>query len=209
MNKKITMPYGFFIAIEGIDGSGKTTLANKLGEKLSNDYKVFVTKEPSDSEYGKQLREAFEKERLSVSDELDLFIKDRELHTENTIKPLLKDGYIVITDRYYFSNIAYQGAYGISVEKIKAMNKKFPLPDLVLYLILDIDTALKRIDIARGNTNKVETKQNILKVKSIYDTLEKEYNNIFKQVDTNKPEKDVLKQAFDTIIEAIKIKYSE
>ncbi len=184
MNDKIKIPGGLFVALEGIDGTGKTTLISMLDKSLAEVFDVLITKEPSDTVYGKKLRESFDKGRLSPEEELELFVKDREEHIKNIVMPNLKQNRIVITDRYFFSNIAYQGAYGVDIETIKKANKHFPLPDIVIFLHLDVETALNRIGNKRGNTNIVEKKENILKVKNIYSALEKEYKNIFKRVES-------------------------
>jgi dTMP kinase len=207
MQNPIKIPNGFFVVLEGIDGSGKTTVGKLIEDKLSLFFQVLLTKEPSDSIYGKKLREAFEKKRLSPDEELDLFVKDRELHIEEVVKPYLKKEYIVITDRYFFSNIAYQGAYGVPVEKVKERNSHFPLPDMVLYFDIDIDTAISRINKARGNANKVETKENISEVESIYSTIEKEYN-IFHRIDANQKIENVANQSINAILNNLITKYN-
>lgn len=206
--KKINIDGGFFVAVEGIDGTGKTTLTGSLDWLLSEYFNVHITKEPSDTGYGKILRESFENGRLSPDEELDLFVKDRENHIKDVINPFLNKGYITITDRYFFSNIAYQGAYGIPVENVKRRNNDFPLPDIVLYIDLDINTALERISISRGLTNKVETENNITKVKKIFEDLKSEYA-MFKTIDGNMNRYDIDRQAIRFILEGIKVKYSQ
>jgi dTMP kinase len=203
MDNRINLPGGFFIVIEGIDGSGKSTLLKKLGDRLAGYFKVIITREPSDSIYGKTLRESFEKGRLTPEEELELFVKDRNLHINDEVKPYLDKGYMVISDRYFFSNIAYQSAYGVPYEIVKEKNSHFPLPKLVLYLYLETDTALKRISKSRGDTNKVETHTNINNVKSIYNRLEKEYE-MFKRVDASVDIDKVTEQSINIIIKSIK-----
>ncbi len=199
MNDKIKIPGGLFVALEGIDGTGKTTLTSMLDKSLSRFLDVLITKEPSDTVYGRKLRIAFEEGRLSPEEELELFVKDREEHIKNIVIPNLKQNRIVITDRYFFSNIAYQGAYGVDIESIKKANSHFPLPDIVIFLYLDVDTALNRIGDKRGNTNIVEKKENILKVKNIYSALEKEYKNIFKRVESYSEIEEVHEKSLNII----------
>ncbi len=133
------------IAIEGIDGSGKTTIANYLSKLLKGmGYDVVVLKEPSDSEYGKKLKEL--NTRLPPEEECKLFLLDRIEDVRNNILPALKSGKIVIMDRYYLSNIAYQSARGLDPEKIRMENEKIaPKPDLTIILDLDPEVALERI----------------------------------------------------------------
>src|SRR3972149_7086324 len=108
---------GNIIVFEGIDGSGKTTHSNLLKVILERDgYPVILTKEPTDGKWGRIIKEIMVK-KIQLKEKgkelLDLFINDRKEHVENFIKPSLKDGKIIIIDRYYFSTIAYQGTLGI------------------------------------------------------------------------------------------------
>ncbi|MET1123886.1 MAG: dTMP kinase [Archaeoglobaceae archaeon] len=140
------------IAIEGIDGAGKTTIAKFLAEELrKRGYDVVVLKEPSDSEYGKLLKSL--KRRLSAEEELDLFLKDRKVDVERNILPALREGKVVIMDRYYYSNVAYQAARGLDGERIKRLNEEIaPKPDLVILLDVDVGEALRRISNRKERT---------------------------------------------------------
>lgn len=209
MNKKIKIPGGLFVAIEGIDGTGKTTLARNLNERLSKVFEVTLTQEPSDTVYGRRLRQSFEEGRLTAEEELELFVKDREEHLKTVIKPGLENQKIVITDRYFFSNIAYQGAYGIDTERIKKANMNFPLPDIVLFLFLDIGIALERISNTRGNLNIVERKENITKVKNIYNVLEREYKNIFRPINSDDTVEEVCSNSLREINKGVITKVND
>ena len=117
---------GVLIAIEGIDGAGKTTLARNLKKWLeSRGYRVEVIKEPGDSVWGQKIRESYDRE-LDAREELELFLKDREENVRRKILPALKKGTIVIMDRYYYSTMTYQGARGIDVEEIRKRNERLP-----------------------------------------------------------------------------------
>ncbi len=133
------------IAVEGIDGSGKTTISSYIAELLrQKGYKVKVFKEPGDSEYGKKIKNS--EERLSPEEELELFLKDREIDVKKNILPALQKGYVVVMDRYYLSNIAYQSARGIDAKLIREKNEKIaPKPDLTILLDVEPEIALKRI----------------------------------------------------------------
>jgi len=136
---------GKLIVIEGIDGSGKSTLSKHLKETLEkNGFSVLLTKEPTDGEYGKILRERIKKGNLTPEEELELFIKDREEHVRKEINPALRQGKIVICDRYFISNMAYQGARGLDYREILKKNSGFPLPDLVIFLDISPELALSR-----------------------------------------------------------------
>ena len=141
---------GFFIVLEGIDGVGKSTTAKELRNYLETlGYETVLTREPrTDNEFGKKLRETTRNAstRLSAEEEVELFIKDRQFHLENIVRPALERGAIVITDRYYISNLAYQGSRGLDWRKIQRQNEEFALkPDLILLLDCDPEVSLERI----------------------------------------------------------------
>lgn len=158
------MGKGLLIAVEGIDGSGKTTVANFLSSYLKTiGYDVLLLKEPSDSIYGQKIRNS--EKRLPAEEELMLFLLDREIDVKERIKPALESGKIVVMDRYYYSNIAYQSARGIDAEKIRQLNEKFaPKPDLVILLDVSPETALRRIK-PRGRITAFEARDYLEKVR--------------------------------------------
>ena len=132
---------GLLIVLEGIDGSGKSTLVRGLAAWLRERGREVVTsREPTDGPHGTALRQSAKTGRLSINDEFNLFLKDRTEHVATLISPALDRGAVVILDRYYFSTAAYQGARGLDPRAIIAANEKFaPVPDLIL--LLDIDPA--------------------------------------------------------------------
>ncbi|MDW7989553.1 MAG: dTMP kinase [Archaeoglobaceae archaeon] len=136
---------GLLIAIEGIDGAGKTTIARHLIKFLSEKgYDCSLFKEPSESIYGDIIRKS--KNRLEAEEELRLFLLDREIDVKERIKPALERGKIVIMDRYYYSNIAYQSARGLNSDEIRSMNERIaPKPDLVILLDLNPKIAMLRL----------------------------------------------------------------
>jgi len=136
---------GLLIAVEGIDGAGKTTIANHLCDFISKKgYKCVVLKEPSESIYGRMIKSL--KSRPDPETEMELFLKDREMDVKDRILPALEEGKIVIMDRYYYSNIAYQSARGLNADRIRELNEKIaPKPDLVILLDLSPSKALERI----------------------------------------------------------------
>jgi len=136
---------GCLIAIEGIDGAGKTTIARYVYGFLTNcGYRCTLFKEPSDSVYGKIIRSL--NAPIDPDLELMLFLKDREIDVKERILPAIRKGLIVIMDRYYYSNIAYQSARGLDAKKIRKLNEKIaPKPDLVILLDLSPSKAFERI----------------------------------------------------------------
>jgi len=165
-----------FIAIEGIDGTGKSTQAKRLAEYFrSQGREVTLSREPTDGVWGTMLRDSASTGRLSPQEELDAFLKDRQEHVTETIKPALAAGHVVILDRYYFSTMAYQGARGFDPQKIRADNEAFaPVPDLLLILDLDLDTALTRIGTRGDTANEFEQRSNLERCRAIFLSLKDE-----------------------------------
>ena len=144
---------GKLIVLEGIDGAGKSTLAKNLYKSLLKEGRPSIlTFEPTKGRYGAKLRESFlSKERLSPEKELELFVLDRKEHLRDVVLPALKEGKIVICDRYYFSTIAYQGARGMDTAKIRKINEEFAPPPHLLFIVeLEPEEAVLRIKEKRG-----------------------------------------------------------
>ena len=164
-----------YIAVEGIDGSGKSTQSRILAEQLrAAGADVVLTREPTDGRFGKLLREAARAGvRLLPRVEYDFFVADRREHVLSTVRPAMARGAIVITDRSYYSSAAYQGARGFLVEAILAENEAFaPRPDRVLFLDLPLDVALERC--ARRGSDAFERAEELAAVQRNYWRLARE-----------------------------------
>lgn len=170
------MPDGLFIVIEGIDGTGKSTQARRLGEWFENrGHEVVLSREPTDGPWGRKLRESAATGRLSPEDELQYFLNDRRQHVEEKIRPALDAGKVVILDRYYFSTMAYQGARGFDPGEIRRLNEAFaPVPDILLILDLDVDTAHRRIGHRGDSTDEFEKRESLEKCREIFLSLKDE-----------------------------------
>ena len=146
------MRKGLLIAFEGIDGTGKSTQLQLLADYLrSMGCRVTITREPTDSSYGRRIRELYmNRASCSLEEELELFIQDRRQHVRELIAPELATGNIVLTDRYYYSTAAYQGAAGMDMEDIFSRNSFAPKPDLVILLTMDPEVSIARIQHGRG-----------------------------------------------------------
>jgi len=163
------MKKGFFIAFEGIDGTGKTTQLQLLAGFLRDrGYQVVTTREPTDSQYGRRIRDLYmDRDSYTLEEELNLFIQDRRQHVRELIEPQLAAGNIVLTDRYYFSTAAYQGAAGMDEQEIFARNSFAPEPDLVMLLTMDPQISIERIQQGRGEElNDFEQLDQLQKVAS-------------------------------------------
>jgi len=191
------------IAIEGIDGAGKTTIVKFLeGELKKRGYDVITFKEPTDSEWGQKIRQALKDRSLKPEDELELFLKDRELNVKNNILPALKAGKIVIMDRYYYSTIAYQGALGLDPEHIKRLNEEFaPRPDLVIVLDIKPETALKRIKKRGDKPNRFEDLEYLKKVREIF--LSSKNKNVI-IINAERDLKSVEAEVFQSVLKLLK-----
>lgn len=170
------MPDGLFIVIEGIDGTGKSTQAKRLGEWFTaQGREVVLSREPTDGPWGKKLRESAATGRLSPEDELQYFLNDRRQHVDELIAPSLAAGKVVILDRYYFSTMAYQGTRGFDPAEIRRKNEAFaPVPDVLLIMDLDVDTALERIGARGDTTNEFEKRGNLERCREIFLSLKDE-----------------------------------
>jgi dTMP kinase len=171
---------GILVALEGIDGTGKSTQAERLTALFkAQGYAVALFREPTVSPWGRRLREAMSEGRrvLAPSQELDLFLQDRRYDVAAHILPALAARQLVLMDRYYFSTIAYQGALGIDPDYIRRLNETFaPVPDLVFLLMIPAAEGLDRIRRSRGRTDDVFEREDYLKkVNEVFRTLQGPY----------------------------------
>ena len=160
---------GVFIVFEGIDGSGKSTHIKLLAEELrGRGLHVLETSEPSRDRIGTFIREYAERngDRFTLETETLLFAADRYEHVKQVITPALERGMVVISDRYFYSSIAYQGATGIDLDWIREMNRFAPRPDLSVLLDISPEYSLQRVN-DRAKT-VFEVSDYLRKVRDIY-----------------------------------------
>ena len=158
---------GVFICIEGLDGCGKTTQAKLLARRLGKSHNAVYTAEPSRGKIGAFIRHRclYGDKRLSSEVEALLFAADRIEHIEKEVLPALYEGKIVISDRYVYSSLAYQGAAGLSLEWIEKINKHALHPDLAVFIDVDPKIAIKRLKPIKSLMENIKTQQ---KVRQIY-----------------------------------------
>lgn len=171
----IQMTKTLFLALEGIDGSGKSTQINLLKENLEKaGHKVYITFEPTDGPIGKLIRDIFnhrmEADQRTIA---ALFVADRFEHIlnkENGMLKMLEEGYTVITDRYYFSSYAYHGVH-MPVDWViqsNALAAGLLRPDLNIFIDITPETGMERIKRGRNSLELFETLENQKRVRDKY-----------------------------------------
>jgi len=153
---------GKFITFEGTDGSGKTSVIKEVERYLKiNGYNVVTTREPGGVSISEQVRGVIHDVHNTEMDpicEALLYAASRRQHLVQKVLPLLKEGTVVICDRYIDSSLAYQGyARGIGVDKVKAINEYAidgKYPDLTIFLDVSPEIGIERI-MKNQNTHEV------------------------------------------------------
>ncbi len=169
------MKRNFFIAFEGLDGSGKSTQIQPLADKLKlQGYKVYTTSEPTNNRIGLLIKDIFnhkmEADHRTIA---ALYAADRLEHLLNKTDGILKkleEGYTVITDRYYFSSYAYHGTHMDMdwVIEINSLSAGLLRPDLNIFIDVPIDVCVKRLNQGRSLTELYENEENLNKVRKKY-----------------------------------------
>lgn len=158
---------GVFICIEGLDASGKTTHAHRLVRNLRRKgFDAVYTTEPSRGEIGRFIRTYIlqRKKRVPSVVEALLFAVDRVDHLEKEIKPALEKGKIVVSDRYVYSSLAYQGAAGLDLRWIEEINRLALPPDLAIYIDVPPEVVVKRIRRKKSVMERLETQRRVREV---------------------------------------------
>lgn len=173
---------GKFIVIEGLDGSGQTTQVNRLREFLeAKGFQVVTTKEPTpDSKAGKEIRQILDKKvKLDFKELQVLFAEDRREHLESLVEPALKEGKVVISDRYFFSSFAYGSASGVDLEWLIDLNSGFLLPDLTFMLKVAPRICLERIDNRKTERTLFEEEERLANVWKTFEKMPVRFENVF------------------------------
>ncbi len=169
------MKKSFFIALEGIDGSGKSTQIKLLSEKLKKEgFKIYTTCEPTDSPIGSLIKNIF-KHRIEADHKTiaGLYVADRLDHLLNKTNGILKkmdEGYTVITDRYYFSSYAYQGTH-MSLDWViqaNSLSAELLRPDLNIFIDIPANVAMERLSGDRNVIELYESLENLSNVRKKY-----------------------------------------
>ncbi|MCR4676250.1 MAG: dTMP kinase [Sphaerochaetaceae bacterium] len=162
-----------FWVLEGLDGAGTTTQLKKIDSALSRaGVNYMITAEPTDYETGKIIRRVLSGEiKVPQSTVARLFSADRDNHlynSENGVIKNIESGKIVVSDRYFFSSLAYQ-SIGYDFESVMQLNSSFPYPEFVIYIDTPVKDCISRID-SRGEKKEIYEKYDYqLKVREGYE----------------------------------------
>jgi len=193
---------GVFICIEGLDASGKTTHAHRLVRNLrTKGFDAVYTTEPSRGEFGRFIRTYVlqRKRRVPSVVEALLFAVDRVGHVEKEIKPALEKGKIVISDRYVYSSLAYQGAAGLDLKWIEEINRVALPPDLVIYIDVPSDVVVKRIKRKKSVMENLETQR---RVRDVY--MKFVENGRLLPINGNRTKNEVAKNILTVVLDFLK-----
>jgi dTMP kinase len=169
------MLHNSFIAIEGIDGSGKSSQAKLIAERLKSEgYKVYATFEPTDGYIGSIIRSILKGQRKADHRTIaGLFLADRLDHLLNEdygVVNKLKEGYTVVSDRYYFSSYAYHGTHMDMdwVIAANAMCAQILKPNVNIFIDVPPEVCMQRISANRGHVELFETLESLKNVREKY-----------------------------------------
>ena len=200
---------GIFIVFEGIDGAGKTTQVDLLAQNLASlGREVSLSAEPTTLATGKAIRRALSgEEKKSECEMAAMFVLDRIAHNINSetgIRALTERGIDVISDRYYYSSLAYQGA-ATDYEWVKVMNINSPeirRPDLCIYLDLLPEQSLERISRGRESLEIYENLEKLTTVRakflSVVEDLRRDGESIY-VVNAARAAEDIAKEIFEIV----------
>ncbi len=163
-------PYpGMLVALEGLDGSGSSTQAKGLVDYLffQLNLNTWLTKEPTEGPIGAPIRHIlFRKLEMDSQTLQMMFTTDRSDHLNEPrgIITRLKNKSLVLTDRYFWSTVAYGYAEGLDIDWLIAMQSRFPLPDLTFFLDTPVDICLTRMQESRLGLDLFEKKEKMERV---------------------------------------------
>ena len=193
---------GLFFCIEGLDGCGKTTQTKLLVKRLQKKgYNPLYTAEPSDGNIGRFIKKHCLHGKKRVSDVIEalLFAADRFDHVQSTIIPAVNKGKIVFSDRYVYSSLAYQGAYGLDLEWIKKTNNFSMAPDMAIFIDVDPEIVLQRLKRKKSTMEILETQRRVRKVYMKYVK-----NGELVKIDGTKSKKEVFEKILTLVLDFLK-----
>jgi len=193
---------GAFVCIEGLDASGKTTHAHRLVKNLRRrGFDALYTTEPSRGEIGRFIRTYVlqRKRRVPTVMEALLFAVDRFDHVEKEVKPALEGGKIIVSDRYVYSSLAYQGAAGLDIGWIEEINRLALAPDLAIYIDVPPEIVVKRVRRKKSVMERLGIQR---RVREVY--MKFVENGKLVPVDGNRRKNEVAKDIFTIVLTFLK-----
>jgi len=195
---------GLFITFEGIDGSGKSTQAKILYDRLlASGLDVIKTREPGGTITAEEIRNIILANGLSIDDltEAYLFAASRSAHVNEKIIPALRQGQIIVCDRFIDSSLAYQGVMrGLGIETVYKINQlalRGILPDLTFCLTLSEEEYLRRFA-TKKNLDRIELELNALEnfylLKKAYIEISQMFPERFIDINADEPYEEVAKK---------------
>ncbi len=204
------MPRARFVVVEGIDGSGKSSLARRLEEHLrARGRRVVRAREPGGTLIGEKVREVLLDRRngeMTALAEFFLYMASRAQLLDEVVRPALRGGAVVLLDRYTYSTAAYQGAAGglgiPAVLDVAERIAKFARPDLVLLLDLPPRAARAR---AGDRSDRVESKGEAYqrRVRRGFLEMARRDPRRFRVIDASRPADEVFEQARKAVDRAL------
>ena len=209
---------GKFITFEGGEGSGKSTIAQYVVEELVKlGYPAVFTREPGGIPAAEEIRKVLlnPEFKLNIPEaEALLFAASRIIHIKKKVLPALKEGKIVVSDRYIHSSYAYQGyARGLGEEWITQINKyaiEQAMPTITIYLNVPPEVGLARVS-KNQNSKKIDRLDSESlsfhnKVREAYLKMAQKEKDKFIIIDATKPEEEVKKEALKVILDKLGFK---
>lgn len=184
------------LTLEGLDGSGKTTVREALRKTVPG---AVFTREPTESWYGEAVGRSIDDDDADPLAELFLYTADHAAHLSRVVRPELAAGKPVVSDRYSDSRFAYQAASleasDVDIERpmeyVRGIHDAFSRPpDATVYLDVDPETAAAR----SGATNKFERAEFLARVRDNYERLIEREPDRFVRVDATRPPEDVVRE---------------
>jgi dTMP kinase len=192
-----------FVTFEGADGSGKSTQAELLRERLAEEgLEVVLTREPGGTELGERARElVLNGPHMGAWAEAALFAASRAEHVEAVIRPALERGAAVVCDRYVDSSLAYQGiARGLGVDAVLQLNLEVTgglLPDVTFLLLVDPGVAAARWT----DADRLESEGDALqaKVDAAYRELAERFPERIVPVDGSRDQAEIAREVYERL----------
>ena len=205
---------GFFITFEGNDGSGKSSVIGAIKEELEKlNIDVLLTREPGGSKIAEKIRKIIlDKDNLEMDPKTEalLYAASRREHIVHTVKPALKEGKVVLSDRYLDSSLVYQGiARNLGVEEVYNLNDfavEGFLPDLTIMIAVRPEVGMARIKNNRGELDRLELEKMEFHnmVYEGYKTIGERYPNRIVMINGEQTKEQVIKEAKQIVLNFIR-----